>query len=185
MALPVDAWVGGGFRSDVSGGPAVVLTGDGNDDRASISFVLDEIPAAGMTIELTGFEVVTDRPAEVEIEVNGRRVWEGESPFAAGGGAAWIAVELALPADDFRVGENEVTVRFRSPGGRDGDAAGLALRGIRLLLPGSATDAGSGVAEEAVQVDETDDDGVAGGAAGSAGEGDTEAAPTIAPRGGR
>ena len=174
LVIPADSWAGGAFRSDVAGRPATLLTRGGSQDRARVSFLLDEVPAAGLTLRLVGFETLTEEPARVLIEINGLRVWEGDSPFAAGEGVVWIPADLPLLAEDFRVGENEIEVRFQAPGGRGGNDASLALGEVRLYASGAATEGGGEVSgDDVVPVEET------GGSVGA-----SDAAPTIAPASG-
>ena len=67
-----------------------------------------------------------------------------------------------------------IEVRFKAPGGRDGDDASLALGEVELLPSESATEAGSDVGEDgAVPVEDS----------GGSGDG-SDGEPTIAPTSG-
>ena len=81
----------------------------------------------------------------IALEINGERVYEGDSPFASWNGdttnqardARWTTVEVTLPADLFTDGENTITFLNLSP------SAAFGLPPYNLLSTASlATDDG-------------------------------------------
>jgi hypothetical protein len=141
-------WSGGYYRGDALayGRPWVALYGaQSGYPRAALAFALDAAPDGPATLTVTGLDDEWAAANEVALEVNGRLVFAGPSPFANwdgagdGSGAAWTAAAFELPAGLLRAGPNEVAIANRTPGANFGTPPYVLLAGAALDLPAGAT----------------------------------------------
>ena len=139
-------WAGGFYRGDSRyyGRPWVAVYGVFSDyPRAAIAFELDAAPSGPATLTIAGLDDEWGDLNEVALEVNGRRVFAGLSPFVnwdgvgTGADAAWTRVAVTLPADLLRTGPNEIAVANLTPTANFGTPPYVLLAETTLEVPGA------------------------------------------------
>jgi hypothetical protein len=131
LSFAADDWEGGYYRGDAEwyGRPWTAVYGALSDyPSATLIFELDEAPADDLVLTVEGLDDELALLNPLAVEVNGERVYEGESPFAnwdantgnRGADADWTTVEITLPAELFQEGENEITFLNLSDSGNFG-----------------------------------------------------------------
>jgi hypothetical protein len=82
--------------------------------QASLNFQLEVVPTKQVALRIVAVDDEFETRTRVAIELNGKRVYEGDSPFAnakpAGGKAGWTRVVFIVPPRMLKEGGNEVTV---------------------------------------------------------------------------
>lgn len=85
----------------------------------TLTFQLDTNPAGKIELELTGLDDQSGEASKIEITVNGKRIFSGDSPFFAWDGvtddAPWSRQTFELPAGTLREGRNEIIVSNLNP----------------------------------------------------------------------
>jgi hypothetical protein len=118
-------WVSG-WRQDSSafyGRPWTVVYGAFSQfPEAALSFSLAAAPVGEALLEVTGLDDEWDGNCEIEIVVNGTRIYEGPSPWLSYEGSArdfsdapWTTAELVIPAGLLAAGSNEITIANLEP----------------------------------------------------------------------
>jgi hypothetical protein len=131
LTFAADDWEGGYYRGDAEwyGRPWTAVYGALSDfPSATLAFALDAAPDADLVLTVEGLDDELALLNPIAIEVNGERVYEGESPFPnwdantgnRGADAAWTAVEITIPAELFHEGENEIAFLNLSDSGNFG-----------------------------------------------------------------
>ena len=87
----------------------------GEESRASLEFDLEVVPEEPVALRLVGLDDDQDVRAQIAIELNDQRIYEGESLFenaSPGGddGDGWTRVVFVIPPDLLQEGGNTVTV---------------------------------------------------------------------------
>lgn len=119
-------WQGGLYRGsgEFYGRAWVAIYGAQSEyPRASLAFLLAAEPDDDddVTLTIAGLDDEFAGKNPIAIEVNGRRGYEGDSPWLTwdgvmpGDNAQWSEIEIAIPADFLREGPNEVAVLNLSP----------------------------------------------------------------------
>ncbi|MDP9366126.1 MAG: hypothetical protein M3Q10_18225, partial [Chloroflexota bacterium] len=148
-AFAAEDWVGGFYRGDRLhyGRPWVAVYGALSDHpRAALAFSLDAEPGGPATLTITGLDDEWAGPNEIALEVNGRRVFAGPSPFrdwdgvGTGDDAAWTAAAFALPAGLLRAGPNEVAVANLTPSANFGTPPYVLLAETSLEAPAAVVE---------------------------------------------
>ena len=89
--------------------------------RAALTFDLPQTPTEPMAFAVEGLDDEWADRNEIALEINGRRVYEGPSPFndwdgvMPGTNAAWTAVTVVIPPGLLTEGENEIAVANLEP----------------------------------------------------------------------
>jgi hypothetical protein len=120
VEFEADDWEGGLYRGNAEwyGRAWTAVYGAASTyPEATLSFELDQAPEADLVLTVEGLDDELAARNPIAIEVNGERVFEGESPFAdwdantanTGADADWTTGEITLPAELFDEGENEIT----------------------------------------------------------------------------
>ncbi len=82
--------------------------------RASLDFELEVVPARAVALRIVAVDDEFEVRTKLAIELNGKRLYEGESPFAnaapRGGKAGWTRVVFIVPPHMLKEGGNQVTV---------------------------------------------------------------------------
>ena len=121
VRMPAETFLFAGFgpakyRAKVKGTMTAVAVGiyvPGNikhlSERTEAQFVLDEVPGDGEAVlDILGMDNDHDVPAaEIRIEVNGRKIFEGPVRIAKW---TWSRQEFAVPAGVLRKGKNKLEV---------------------------------------------------------------------------
>ncbi len=153
-------WEGGFYQADPAlqdyyGRPWVAVYGAQSDyPSASLVFTLDGSPEAPVTLTVLGLDDEIEGLNPLAIEVNGRRVYEGDDPFVnwnavTGDPSVWSQVGFRMAPDLLEEGENTVTFINLS----ESDTFG----GPPYFLLGDGRLSGEGV-QITVGDDEQDDD---------------------------
>ena len=146
VAFAAEDWAGGYYRGDREyyGRPWVAVYGARSAyPWATLTFALAAPPSGPATLTLTGLDDEWAGPNEIALELNGRRVYAGPSPFpdwdgvGTGEDAAWTAVAFALPAELLRAGPNEVAVANLAPAANFGTPPYVLLAEATLEVPAS------------------------------------------------
>jgi hypothetical protein len=141
-----DAWRGGFFRGDsrTYGRPWTAVYGAASAyPRAALRFRLDAPPAGPAILTITGLDDELPALNPIAIEVNGRQVFTGPSPFANwdglgnGANAAWTQAEITIPANLLHAGRNEVAIANLSPSGNFDAPPYILLADTTLQVPGT------------------------------------------------
>jgi hypothetical protein len=88
-----------------------------NMSQSSLVFTLEQLPANGATLTITGLDDENEGGAVIDISVNSASLWNGPSPFESmpnepqcTADAPWRAWTTRIAAELLTVGENVVTV---------------------------------------------------------------------------
>ncbi len=123
-AFSAEAWRGGYYRGDgeAYGRPWVALYGAQSAyARSTLVFRLTATPDGPAIFRLTGLDDELPTRNPIAVEVNGRQVFSGPSPFANwdglgnGADAAWTEATFSIPVDALRSGRNEIAVANLTP----------------------------------------------------------------------
>ena len=90
---------------------------------ATLTFELQDAPDQDLVFVVSGLDDELAGKNPIALEVNGERVYQGDSPFESWNGdttdqargARWTTVAVTLPAELFVEGENTITFRNLSP----------------------------------------------------------------------
>jgi hypothetical protein len=125
VTFAAEDWEGGFYRGDslAYGRPWVALYGASSAyPRARLTFSLDA-DAGGETIfTVSGLDDEWSALNDIRLEVNGARIFAGQSPFAnwdgAGNGAnaAWTSVSFTIAPGILHAGPNTIEIANRTPG---------------------------------------------------------------------
>lgn len=82
--------------------------------QASLDIDLEVVPTQQVALRIVAVDDEFEAHTQIAIELNGKRIYEGESPFAnakpQGGNAGWTRVVFIVPPRMFKEGGNQVTV---------------------------------------------------------------------------
>jgi hypothetical protein len=124
LDFAADDWEGGYYQGNgrFYGRAWVAVYGALSDfPRAALTFDLPQAPIAPMAFEVEGLDDEWADRNEIALEINGRRVYEGPSPFQdfdgvfPGTNAAWTAVTVVIPPGLLTEGTNEIAVANLEP----------------------------------------------------------------------
>ena len=106
VSFGADAWAGGFLRNDSAyyGRPWASIYGRESDySAASLTLTLSNDPDEPIVLTFDGLDDEEPGNNQIAVEINGRRIYQGESWFpswdGAGNGtdAAWTAVRITIP----------------------------------------------------------------------------------------
>jgi hypothetical protein len=155
IAFEAGDWVGGFVRDDAEyyGRPWTAIYGAQSDyPSATLTLVLANDPDEPVTLVFDGLDDELPANNRVAIEINGQRVYEGESWFenwdglGRGENAQWTTVEITIPADLLIKGRNRVTVLNLT------DGANFSSPPYILLSTGTVTSTEAGLFGEPDEV---------------------------------
>jgi hypothetical protein len=144
--IPAASWEGAYTPRDFLhfGRPWVAIYGDQSVyPRATAALRLDAAPIGPATLTLTGIDDEWLDLNPIAVEVNGRPVFTGASPFAnwdgttAGAAAAWTPVTITIAPELLQAGRNRVTIANLSPSVNVGSPPYVLLGDASLLAPGA------------------------------------------------
>ncbi len=156
MAFAADAWEDAYYQGNgvYYGRPWVAVYGAESEfPRATLAFELDDAPKEDVVLTVDGLDDEWDPKNRIQLEVNGRVVYRGQSWFAdwdgvgTGENAAWTTVQITIPADLLREGANEVAFVSREPAANFGSPPYILLSEATLATGDVGIDA-----EDATQV---------------------------------
>jgi hypothetical protein len=148
VSFGADAWAGGFLRNDSAyyGRPWASIYGRESDySAASLTLTLSNDPDEPIVLTFDGLDDEEPGNNQIAVEINGRRIYQGESWFpswdGAGNGtdAAWTAVRITIPPGLLVAGDNVVTLRNLA------DAANFSSPPYVLLSVATATSSESGI----------------------------------------
>jgi hypothetical protein len=114
--------------------------------RAALSFTLDAAPQGESTLTITGLDDEWADLNPISLEVNGRQVFAGPSPWqnwdgvGDGANAAWTSVPISIPAGLLVEGENSIVVSNQAPVASFNSPPYVLLGDAVLDIPMIATD---------------------------------------------
>jgi hypothetical protein len=128
LTFAADDWEGGYYRGDGEWYGRAWTSIYGAQSRypgGTLRFELETAPETDLVLTVEGLDDELAGQNPIALEVNGERVYEGESPFESwdanvsnqGADAEWTAVEITLPAELFTTGENTITLLNLSQSG--------------------------------------------------------------------
>jgi hypothetical protein len=141
-------WIGGYLRDDSAsyGRPWTSLYGAESDFyAATLYFTLSDDPEAPILLTFDGLDDEEPGNNPIAVEINGQRIFEGDSWFeswdGAGNGenAAWTTVRFSIPPELLVAGTNTVTFFNLS------DAANFSSPPYILLAEGTISSSESGI----------------------------------------
>jgi len=160
LTFAADEWSGAASCDPAwYGRPCVALyAADGPNDRATLSFRLDEAPSEPMILTITGLGDEFGSQARFGLVVNEYDIgpmpvtfdnWNPEEHGALGQEAPWTTGTITIPAEAFREGRNEISIVSLIPDGQP-VATPYMLLGEAALTPQGA--AGAATPAPAVQL---------------------------------
>jgi hypothetical protein len=120
LELSADAWEGGYFRGDSAyyGRPWTAIYGAQSDyPRVTLVVSLRVDPAQPIELAMSGLDDELPDKNQIVVEINGQRIYQGESWFAnwdgdgTGEDAAWTMVRITIPPGLLIQGDNRITIR--------------------------------------------------------------------------
>lgn len=126
VAFEADDWIGGFYQQDPAlqdtyGRPWLAIYGAASDyPRATLAFELDEAPTTPVVMTLSGLDDELETLNRIAVDVNGARVYEGDSFFAnwdmtTGDPTVWSQVRLTIAPELLRDDENAITLLNLEP----------------------------------------------------------------------
>ncbi len=162
VAFAADAWEDAYYQGngEFYGRAWVAVYGAESEfPRATLAFDLDDAPQEDVVLTVDGLDDEWDPKNRIQLEVNGRAVYRGQSWFAdwdgvgTGENAAWTTVRITIPAELLREGANEVAFVSREPVANFGSPPYILLAEATLVSRDVAIDA-----EDATEVPQDDRD---------------------------
>ena len=147
LAFAAGDWAGGFYRGDgrAYGRRWVALYGaDSAYPRATLSFSLEQAPVEPVTLTIVGLDDEWAAPNAIALEVNGKAIFTGASPFANwdgvgdGADATWTAAIFTIPNGALRAGRNDITLTNQTPGANFNAPPYVLLAEATLDLPADA-----------------------------------------------
>jgi hypothetical protein len=108
---------------------------------ASLNFQLDNVPTGDVTLYLVGIDDDSETKAPIELTINTKVVYTGDSWFEDWGGTVgegnWTTVQITIPKGMLGGGGNAITLSVTTADGHEGEAPYVILGGARLEVPGT------------------------------------------------
>ena len=148
VAFGAGDWIGGFLRDDSAfyGRPWTALYGAESDFfAATLYFTLSDDPEEPILLTFDGLDDEESGNNPIAVEINGQRIFEGESWFESwdgvgdGADAAWTTVRFSIPPELLMAGTNTVTFYNNS------DAANFSSPPYILLAEGTIASSESGI----------------------------------------
>lgn len=134
-----DIWKGGHYRGDGAayGRQWTAIYGAASEyPRTTLTLSLTDDPSLPVRLFVTGLDDELLAKNQIRVEVNGQRVYQGESWFpnwdgvGSGANAAWTTVEISVPPELLMQGANRITIRNLSEAGSFGQAPYVLLASV-------------------------------------------------------
>ncbi len=108
IELPAKAWLGSKCYEKYQGHPAAVLRRRSSpESRVRAYFQLDRLPAGDVKLELQGLDNEKTEAAEIEITINGQKIFAGPVEYPKN---TWGVETYAVPAGILQPGENIIAI---------------------------------------------------------------------------
>ncbi len=106
--LPAKAWLGSRFYENYRGQPAAVVRRRSSpESQVRAYFKLNKMPTGAMTLELQGLDNEKEEKAEIEITLNGQKIFAGPVDFPKN---KWDWQKLEIPAACLQAGDNVLVI---------------------------------------------------------------------------
>lgn len=126
ITFEADDWAGGHYQGNGAwyGRAWTAVYGAQSEfPAATLTFELDAAPDTALVLTVAGLDDELAGKNPIALEVNGERVYQGDSPFASWDGntanqaqdARWTSIEVTLPAALFTEGQNTIAFLNLSP----------------------------------------------------------------------
>ncbi len=108
LELPAKAWLGSRYFDNYQGQPAVILRRQSSpDSRVKTYFQLDQLPGGSLKLELQGLNNEKAEPAEIEITINGQKIFAGPVDYPKN---SWGWQTYAVPEKVLHQGANMIAI---------------------------------------------------------------------------
>jgi hypothetical protein len=134
-----ESWKGGYYRGDglAYGRQWTAVYGAASEyPRSTLTLSLTDDPSKPVRLFITGLDDELVAKNRIRVEVNGQRVYEGESWFpnwdgnGSGANAGWKTVQISIPPELLMQGTNRITIRNMSESANFGQAPYLLLASV-------------------------------------------------------